>query len=101
MHQEGDWALANIKSAIKRAELSKLRREKNVSIRSAIRTAAKRVEAAVASGNSQEAEQRLRQAASAWDKAAVRGKVHPSTAARKKSRLAKKVLALQSSPAGQ
>jgi small subunit ribosomal protein S20 len=90
---EGD-ELANIKSAQKRVKTSEKRRQKNVSIKTAIRSSAKKVVKATESTGS--AEPAAITAAftdfvSKIDRAASQNTVHWKTAARKKSRLAKKV----------
>jgi small subunit ribosomal protein S20 len=77
--------LPNIKSAKKWVRASKTRRERNQSVRTALKTAFK---SAVAPGASA---QLVRTAVSAHDKAAARGVIHRNKANRKKSRLAKQL----------
>ena len=74
--------MANIKSAKKRVLVSKARNERNKSIKSAVKTEIKKVEAAAAA---------LLSATSKIDKAATKGVYHKNTASRKISRLAKAV----------
>jgi small subunit ribosomal protein S20 len=81
--------VANIKSQIKRNRQNERRRERNKAVKSALRTSTKKVHAAVADGDAESATARQREAARALDKAASKGILHPRTAARKKSRLAK------------
>jgi small subunit ribosomal protein S20 len=84
----------NIKSAIKRVKTSEKRRLQNASQRSALRTAVKAFESAVAAQNAETAQQALIAAIKKLDKAATKGLIHKNTAARKKSRLTKKLNAL-------
>ena len=86
--------MPNIKSAIKRVKTSEKRRLHNASQRSALRTAVKAFESAVAAQNAETAQQALIAAIKKLDKAATKGLIHKNTAARKKSRLTKKLNAL-------
>lgn len=88
-------ALANIKSAIKRAKTNEIRRERNASQKSAMRTAVKKFLAAVEQQDSEKAAVLYQQAARTLDKAVTKGLIHKNAAARKKSRLSKKLHALQ------
>ncbi|HZP90901.1 MAG TPA: 30S ribosomal protein S20 [Actinomycetota bacterium] len=81
--------MANIKSQIKRNKQSERARQRNRAVRSALKTASKKVRLAAAGGDPDAALQRAREAARAFDKAASKGIVHPRTAARHKSRLAR------------
>jgi len=87
--------VANIKSAIKRVEISERNRLRNKSYKSAVKTLTKRYltaldqfAAAPSPDTKQEAENRLAVAFSKIDKAVKRGVLHRNTGARKKSRLA-------------
>jgi small subunit ribosomal protein S20 len=81
--------MANIKSQIKRNRQNEVRRMRNKSVNSALKTTIKKVDAAAAAG---EATDELLQAAqSSIDTAVSKGVLHKKTAARKKSRLAKRV----------
>lgn len=73
---------------IRQAEKSKLR---NMARKSAMKTVIKRFEAAVAAKNVDLARERLVMATSIIDRNAARGIIHRNTAARKKSRLTKKL----------
>jgi small subunit ribosomal protein S20 len=84
----------NIKSAIKRVKTSEKRRLQNASQKSALRTAVKAVETAIQNNDSAAASQAYQLAAKKLDKAVTKGLLHKNAAARKKSRLAKKVNAL-------
>ncbi|MCL1851891.1 MAG: 30S ribosomal protein S20 [Peptococcaceae bacterium] len=82
--------MANIKSAIKRAKLSKAKNLENASAKSALRTTIKRFDEALAADPDQ-AKQALRNASRSLDKAASKGLIHKNKAARKKSRLTKRL----------
>ena len=86
--------MANIKSQIKRIRQNEVRRQRNKSVRSALKTYTRRVRAAVAAGDREAAEAALATAGRAYDKAASKGVVHRNNAANHKSRLAKQVSAL-------
>lgn len=83
--------MANIKSAKKRVLVSKTKNERNKSIKSAVKTSIKKVEAAVAANDKEAAAAALLEATSKIDKAATKGVYHKNTASRKISRLAKAV----------
>ncbi len=89
--------MANIKSQIKRNRQNERRRVRNKATRSRLRTEAKGVEAAAASGDAETAASRLKGTARQLDKAASKGSIHPRTAARRKSKLARAVNAAQGS----
>ena len=84
-----------IKSSIRSVKTDAERRAKNAAEKSAVRTAAKKVEAQVAEGQKAEAEVTLKKASSLLDKAAQSGVISKNAAARKKSKLAKKVNAAE------
>ncbi|MBL4951336.1 30S ribosomal protein S20 [Neobacillus sp. OS1-32] len=86
--------MPNIKSAIKRVKTSEARNAQNTMEKSAMRTAVKKVEAAVTLNDAAAAKEALSAAASKLDKAAAKGLIHKNAAARKKARLTKKVNAL-------
>jgi small subunit ribosomal protein S20 len=88
--------LANIKSAKKRAKQSEAHRQRNASQRSAMRTQVKSLEKIIASGDQKAANEVFRKTASVLDKAARKGLIHKNTAARKKSRLNKRIKSLAS-----
>lgn len=88
--------MANIKSAIKRIQIAERNRLHNKSYKSAVKTLMKRYLTAVngyaaapTPDTMQEVQSTLSAAFSKIDKAVKRGVIHPNTAARKKSRLAK------------
>lgn len=86
--------MPNIKSAIKRVKTSEARNAQNTMEKSAMRTAVKKVEAAVTLNDAAAAKEALSAAASKLDKAAAKGLIHKNAAARKKARLTKKINAL-------
>jgi small subunit ribosomal protein S20 len=79
-----------IKSGIKRVEIAERNRQRNVAVKSAVKTRFKRVKEVLATGvDAATAAETLKAAISAVDRAANKGILHPNTAARRKSRLMK------------
>lgn len=83
--------MAKSKTPLKRARRAEARRLRNASQKSAMKTAIKKYEKALADKNIQEAQERLVSATSLIDKTAAKGIIHKNKAARKKSRLAQKL----------
>lgn len=83
--------LANIKSAKKRILTSAKRNERNKAVKSAVRTAIKKVDAAISSGDKNAAKDIFKAAEKALSMAASKGVFHKNTASRKISRMAKSV----------
>ena len=83
--------MANIKSAKKRILVNRTKAERNKSIKSAVKTSIKKVEAAVAASDKAAADAALLDAISTIDKAASKGVYHKNNASRKVSRLSKAV----------
>lgn len=81
--------LPNIKSAIKRVEVTKKKNLRNRMVKSAMRTTVKKYEAAVAAGTADA--KALATVQGAVDKAATKGVIHKNAANRKKARLAKRL----------
>ena len=79
--------MANIKSAKKRVEVSKVRAEKNKSVKSGVKTAVKKVYAAIDANDKEAAKAALLAATSTIDKATSKGVYHKNYASRKISRL--------------
>ena len=79
--------MANIKSAKKRILVNKTKADRNKSIRSKVKTAIKKVDAAVAAKDSDAAKVALNSAISEMDKAQRKGVYHQNTIARKISRM--------------
>jgi len=85
--------VANHKSALKRAIQSEQRRQRNKAVQTRVKNVVKDVNLSIAE-NADDAGQRFNVAKSVIDKASKKGVLHKRTAARKISRLAKKVNAL-------
>ena len=80
--------MANHKSALKRAGQNEIRRMRNRSVKTRVKTVVKDVRQAAAE-NAPETAERLREAQATIDRAAKKGVLHKRTAARKVARLAK------------
>ena len=83
--------MANIKSAKKRIEVARIRTERNKSIKSGVKTAIKKVYAAIEAGDKAAAQAELASATKAIEMAASKGIYHKNNVARKVSRLSKAV----------
>ncbi|MDR9755451.1 MAG: 30S ribosomal protein S20 [Thermacetogeniaceae bacterium] len=83
--------MANIRSAEKRARIAKVRALRNASQKSAMKTAIKKFEAALADGNKDDVEATFKKAVHLIDKVAAKGIIHPNARNRKKSQLARKL----------
>lgn len=83
--------MANIKSAKKRILVNQTKAARNKSIRSAVKTSIKKVEAAVAQKDKAAAEAALTEAISTISRATAKGVYHKNNCARKVSRLTKAV----------
>ena len=83
--------MPNIKSAIKRVSVIEKKTLRNNIIKSGYRTAVKKFEEAVNNKNVEEAKKLFVEATKKIDKACSKGVIVKNTAARKKSRLAKKL----------
>ena len=86
--------MANIKSAKKRIKVTEAKTAQNRMIISALKTAIKKFETAVAANNAEEANVLFPKAVKALDMAAQKGVCHKNMVARKKSRLAAKLNAM-------
>jgi len=83
--------VAHSLSAKKRVRQNAKRRMINRARKSQIKTQTKHFEEALSAGDAKAAEEQLRLAVKRLDKAALKSTMHKRTAARKKSRLAKKL----------
>ena len=83
--------MANIKSQMKRNKQNERLRVRNKSTRSTLKTKIKRFRELAAAGDTAAAQDALKDASRALDKAASAGVIHKNTAANKKSRLAKRL----------
>jgi len=83
--------LANIKSAIKRIRSSKRKQIRNQVIRTRARSAVKEARLAIQSSSPDDMAKAIQAAYSALDRAAGKGTIHKRNAARRKSRLMKRL----------
>ena len=88
--------MANTKSSEKRIRSNERRHLRNQMYRSRVKTMVRKAEDAIFS--SQPSEEAIRLAMSTLDKAAVKGIIHKNNAARRKSRLAKKLAKFRAAP---
>ena len=86
--------MPNIKSSIKRVEVSKKKTLKNTIKKSALKTAIKKCNEAIVNKDAS-APSVLNATVKSIDKAAAKNLIHKNTAARKKSRLAKALNAVK------
>src|SRR3984957_3519006 len=93
-----DPHVANIASQIKRNRQNEKRRLRNKSVRAELRTRTKNAVTAATNGAEDSVEQ-LRLAVKRIDKAAARGVIHKNTAANHKSRLVRRVAAIEAATA--
>jgi len=85
--------MANIRSQIKRNRQNEARRRRNQAARSELKTRAKTAIAAADAGDAEAAAAALRLAQERLDTAAAKGTLHRRTAARRMSRLTRRVRA--------
>jgi len=86
--------VANIKSQIKRNRQNDEARERNKSVKSALRTAIRRFREAADAGETETAQHAARTASRKLDKAASAGVIHKNQAANKKAAMAKRAASL-------
>jgi small subunit ribosomal protein S20 len=82
-------------SALKEVRKTHKRTARNISVKSEIRTAVKKLEDAIKNKDLAASKEILKEVFSKWDKASKRQVIHPKAAANKKGRLAKKVEGLK------
>lgn len=87
--------MAHSKSAEKRIRVSERRRQRNRVYRSSSRTLVRRAEAAIQSGDAEQANAAVLNAVSMLDRSAAKGIIHKNNAARRKSRLMAKLNAMK------
>ncbi len=87
--------MPNIKSAKKRVLVNSKKNEINKSGKSEVKTALKKLNAVIESGDYAAAQASLREVCSILDKAVSKGLIHKNTAANKKSGFAVRVNALK------
>ncbi len=78
-------------SAKKALRVSQRRRDRNKPVRSQVKTYVKKAEQSISSNELESAREAVQRALTALDKAAQKGVIHPNNAARRKSRLMKKL----------
>lgn len=83
--------MPNIKSAKKRVEIIRKKSLRNASLKSSLRTTIRRFDETLTGGKIEEAGVKLKRAIVAIDKAVTKGILHKNTAARKKSRLTRRL----------
>lgn len=86
--------MPNIKASVKSIKQDAKRRARNILAKTNIKKAQKKVLEAIANNDAAEAKNLLSLADKAIDKAAANNTIHRNAAARKKSKLAKKVNSL-------
>jgi len=86
--------LANIKSQIKRNRQNEKKRLRNRVVRGTTRSVVKNAQKAIESGEVENSQTAVLSAISALDEAAQKGVLHKNNAARRKSRLMKRLTAL-------
>lgn len=89
--------MPNSKSAEKRLRQTEVRRQRNRSIKSAVRTQVRKVREAVKAGDMAKADEEFRTAAQKLDRAGSRNIIHKNNAARTKSRLQRLIRTAKSS----
>jgi len=90
--------LPHSKSAQKQVRVAEKRQLRNKSVRSLCKTDITKAERLIFSGELEAAKQAVAEAIISLDKAAEKGIIHPNNAARRKSRLMKKLNEAQSLP---
>ncbi len=83
--------MANTKSAIREIRVAERRRIRNKAYRSSAKTKISKAEKLIFSGDVEKGKEAARAAISTLDKAAAKGIIHRNNAARRKSRLMKKL----------
>jgi len=89
--------MPNIKSSKKRVQIAERNRLRNVAMKSRMRSAIRAVREAIAAADAAKANELTANAFKAIDKAVKRKVIHKNSAARYKSRLAKRIASLSKS----
>ena len=87
--------MPNIKSSAKRDALSKAANAKNKAGKSNLKTTLKKFDSAAAGGNREEAAGAYKDAVKTVDRAVSKGLIHKNNAARKKSKIARRINAMR------
>ena len=88
--------MANHKSALKRARQNEVKRVRNKSHKTKVKTSVKAVRKAIAENSLGSSNERLKEAVSVIQKTVSKGVIHKNTASRKISRLSRQVNKLSS-----
>jgi small subunit ribosomal protein S20 len=88
--------VANIKSQLKRIKTNEKARQRNVAVKSALKTSVRRFRTAADAGDAAAATAALHTASKQLDKAASKGVIHKNQAANRKSGMAKRLADLSS-----
>lgn len=83
-----------LKSGIKRTQTGERNRQRNIAVKSQIKTAIRNLDESIKSKDQEQITGKVKASISILDKAATKGVIHKNKASRKKSRIAKKVNAL-------
>ena len=86
--------MANIKSQIKRIRTNEKRRQRNLAVKSELKTLVRKTREAVEAGDKEADIEALRVASRKLDKAVSKGVIHRNQAANRKSKLARRVQSL-------
>ena len=86
--------MANIKSQIKRIRTNEKRRQRNLAVKSELKTLVRKTREAVEAGDKEAAIEALRVASRKLDKAVSKGVIHRNQSANRKSKLARRVQSL-------
>jgi small subunit ribosomal protein S20 len=92
--QQDGFRVANIKSQIKRNKQNEKARLRNKAVKSSLKTAIRKYNAAVEAGDTETATVLMRDASRKLDKAVSKGVIHANQAANRKSAIAKRQQAL-------
>ncbi|GAA1930105.1 30S ribosomal protein S20 [Nocardioides lentus] len=80
--------MANIKSQIKRNKQNEAARERNKSVKTALKTSVRKFREAADAGDTEAAQAHAREACRKLDRAASKGVIHRNQAANRKSKIA-------------
>jgi small subunit ribosomal protein S20 len=94
LYQDEGCRVANIKSQIKRNKQNEKRRMRNKAVKSSLKTAIRKFNETLATGDADATAVELRAAARKLDQAASKGVIHKNQAANRKSAIAKRLAAL-------
>lgn len=83
--------MPNIKSAIKRVQITKVKTLQNSMVKTALKTSIKKLEDSLKAGDEEKAKELFVKATKTIDKAAAKGVIHKNTADRKKSSIARRM----------